>query len=50
MTDNYLKVILPTKDLQALSPGQFLTVEVGEYLPAPEKEGKVSGRILAAVG
>ncbi|EPG73681.1 MiaB-like protein [Leptospira fainei serovar Hurstbridge str. BUT 6] len=50
VTDNYLKVTLPSKDLPALSPGQFLTVEIGEYLPTTDKEGKVSGRILAAVG
>ncbi|TGK11917.1 tRNA (N(6)-L-threonylcarbamoyladenosine(37)-C(2))-methylthiotransferase MtaB [Leptospira fletcheri] len=50
VTDNYLKVILPERELRALSPGQFLTVQIGEYLPDPEKEGKISGQILAAVG
>lgn len=49
VTDNYLKVALPESDLRSLSPGQFLTVEIGSYLPELGKEGKVSGRILAAV-
>ncbi len=50
VTDNFLKVVLPESDLRSLSPGQFLTVEIGDYIPEPGKEGKVSGRILAAVG
>ncbi|TGK07363.1 tRNA (N(6)-L-threonylcarbamoyladenosine(37)-C(2))-methylthiotransferase MtaB [Leptospira semungkisensis] len=49
VTDNYLKAILPESDLRSLSPGQFLTVEIGDYVPEPGKEGKVIGRILAAV-
>lgn len=50
VTDNYLKVVLPEADLRSLSAGQFLTVEIGSYIEGEDKEGKVSGRILAAVG
>ncbi|PJZ27350.1 tRNA (N(6)-L-threonylcarbamoyladenosine(37)-C(2))-methylthiotransferase MtaB [Leptospira hartskeerlii] len=51
VTDNYLKAVIPESDLKSLSPGQFLTVEIGEYISdAADKEGKVSARILAAIG
>ncbi|PJZ71258.1 tRNA (N(6)-L-threonylcarbamoyladenosine(37)-C(2))-methylthiotransferase MtaB [Leptospira perolatii] len=50
VTDNYLKVSLPDSEIRTLSSGQFLTVEIGEYLPEQDKEGKVKGRILQAIG